>query len=62
MFFRQGQASFVCDSVIRDDDDAALQEELYRDAIAETVVDVLHGFNGTFFAYGQVSLLNFFLI
>lgn len=32
-----------------------LQAELYRDAIAETVIDVLHGYNGTFFAYGQVS-------
>ena len=43
---------YVFDKVFRPD---ATQEKVYNEAAKEIVKDVLSGYNGTIFAYGQTS-------
>lgn len=50
-FFLQGKV-YVFDKVFRPD---ATQEKVYNEAAKEIVKDVLSGYNGTIFAYGQTS-------
>ena len=49
--FIQGKV-YVFDKVFRPD---ATQEKVYNEAAKEIVKDVLTGYNGTIFAYGQTS-------
>jgi kinesin family protein 5 len=49
--FIQGKV-YVFDKVFRPD---ATQEKVYNEAAKEIVKDVLSGYNGTIFAYGQTS-------
>ena len=49
---RSGQTRpYNLDHVFKD----ATQQEIFEHAISETVDDVLAGYNGTFFAYGQTG-------
>lgn len=43
---------YIFDKVFRPD---ATQEKVYNEAAKEIVKDVLSGYNGTIFAYGQTS-------
>jgi type II secretory ATPase GspE/PulE/Tfp pilus assembly ATPase PilB-like protein len=51
VLFIQGKV-YVFDKVFRSD---ATQEKVYNEAAKEIVKDVLSGYNGTIFAYGQTS-------
>jgi hypothetical protein len=50
-FSLQGKV-YVFDKVFRPD---STQEKVYNEAAKEIVKDVLSGYNGTIFAYGQTS-------
>lgn len=50
-FSSQGKV-YVFDKVFRPD---STQEKVYNEAAKEIVKDVLTGYNGTIFAYGQTS-------
>lgn len=51
LLFRQGKV-YVFDKVFKPD---STQERVYDDAAKSIVKDVLCGYNGTIFAYGQTS-------
>lgn len=51
LFFFQGKV-YLFDKVFKPN---ATQEKVYNEAAKSIVTDVLSGFNGTIFAYGQTS-------
>lgn len=51
IFFFQGKV-YLFDKVFKPN---ATQEKVYNEAAKSIVTDVLSGFNGTIFAYGQTS-------